>query len=90
MQYHNMLKQKHEMEQKAAAEQAAKRKAIEEKVNAHKTAEQLEAEKIAAAEKAAQELLKAEEREKASKKAFSGGGVKKGFLDSSNKSKKKK
>lgn len=88
MQYHNMLKQKHEMEQKAVAEQAAKRKAIEEKVTNYKSKEQIEKEKVAAAEKAAQELLKAEEREKSSKNAFSGGGVKKGFLDS--KSKKKK
>ena len=39
MQYHNMLKQKHEMEQKAASEQAAKKKAIEEKANAVKQAE---------------------------------------------------
>lgn len=90
MQYHNMLKQKHEMEQQAAAEQAAKRKAIEEKINNYKSPEQLEKEKIEAAEKAAQELLKQEEREKASKKAFSGGGVKKGFLDGGNKNKKKK
>jgi len=88
MQYHNMLKQKHEMEQKAVAEQAAKRKAIEEKVNNYKSKDQIEKEKADAAEKAAQELLKAEEREQSSKKAFSGGGVKKGFLDS--KSKKKK
>merc|ERR1711982_148615 len=36
MQYHNMLKQKHEMEQKAAAETAAKKKEIEQRVNAAK------------------------------------------------------
>merc|ERR1712021_269469 len=34
MQYHNMLKQKHELEQKAVAEQAAKKKEVEAKVNA--------------------------------------------------------
>eukprot|EP00429_Kryptoperidinium_foliaceum_P064744 CAMPEP_0176058710 /NCGR_PEP_ID=MMETSP0120_2-20121206/29254_1 /TAXON_ID=160619 /ORGANISM="Kryptoperidinium foliaceum, Strain CCMP 1326" /LENGTH=294 /DNA_ID=CAMNT_0017392241 /DNA_START=88 /DNA_END=972 /DNA_ORIENTATION=+ len=90
MQYHTMLKQKHEMEQKAAAEQAAKRKEIEEKVNNYKSKEDIEKEKEQAAEKAAQELLKQEEREKSSKKAFSGGGVKKGFLDGGNKNKKKK
>ena len=32
------------------------------------------------AEQAAAELIKAEEREKSGKKAFSGGGVKKGFF----------
>jgi hypothetical protein len=31
MQYHNMLKQKHEMEAKEAAEAAAKQKALDEK-----------------------------------------------------------
>jgi len=83
MQYHNMLKQKHEMEQKAAADAAAKKKAIDE---AKKTV-MTEEDKIKAAEKAAEELIKAEEREKDSKKAFAG-GVKKGFLD--NKKGKKK
>ena len=83
MQYHNMLKQKHEAEQKAVAEQAAKRKEIEEKVRAAKS----ELSPAQKAEKAAEELLKQEEREKASKSAFSGSGVKKGFLD--NKAKKK-
>jgi len=83
MQYHNMLKQKHEMEQKAAAESAAKKKALE----TAKQKEMSEEDKAKAAEKAAEELIKAEEREKQSKKAFSGGGVKKGFLD--NKKKKK-
>jgi hypothetical protein len=76
MQYHNMLKQKHEMEQKVAAEQAAKKKALE----VAKKAELSEEDKAKAAEKAAEELIKAEEREKNSKKAFSAGGVKKGFL----------
>lgn len=88
MQYHNMLKQKHEMEQKQAAEQAAKRKAIEEKVKAYKSPEQIEKEKAEAAEKAAADLLKQEEREQSSKMAFSGGGVKKGFLETKNKKKK--
>lgn len=84
MQYHNMLKQKHEMEQKAATEAAAKKKAIEQKINVGKNVEE---DKEAAAERAAQELLKAEEREKDSKSAFSGAGVKKGFLDKKNKKK---
>lgn len=88
MQYHNMLKQKHEMEQKQVAEQAAKRKAIEENLKAYKSPEQIEKEKAEAAEKAAAELLKQEEREQSSKTAFAGGGVKKGFLDSKNKKKK--
>lgn len=87
MQYHNMLKQKQEMEQKQAAEQAAKRKAIEEKVKAYKSPEQIAKEKAEAAEKAAADLLKQEEREKESKTAFAG-GVKKGFLDGKNKKKK--
>jgi hypothetical protein len=81
MQYHNMLKQKHEMEQKAAAETAAKKAEIEARVNAAKKLQAQETEEEAA-ERAAKELLEAEEREKNSKKAFSGGGaVKKGFLD---------
>lgn len=82
MQYHNMLKQKHEMEQKAASDAAAKKKALEDKAKAGpaKTKEQL-------AEEAAEELLKAEEREKESKKAFSSGGVKKGFLEGKGKKK---
>lgn len=75
MQYHTMLKQKHEMEQKAAAEAAAKKKEL--------TAE----EKAKAAEKAAEELIKEEEREKESKNAFAG-GVKKGFLENKKKTKK--
>ena len=40
------------------------------------------------AEKAAQELIKAEEREQESKKAFKG-GMKKGFLDGKGGAKKK-
>ena len=77
------MKQKHEMEQKAAAESAAKRKEIEAKVKAAKEAQGRPQEtKEEAAERVAKELLDAEEREKNSKKAFSGSGaVKKGFLD---------
>jgi len=78
MQYHNMLKQKHEMEQKTAAAAAAKANASVQKVL---TAE----DKVNAAEKAAAELIKSEEKN--GKKAFAG-GVKKGFLD--NKKNKKK
>lgn len=115
MQYHNVLKQKHEEERKAAEELAKKRKEVEERVNAAKAAELLPAESTAptvakpapapvaapvvnddaarekAAELAAEELIKMEEREKQSKKAFSGSGktMKKGFLDNA-KGKKKK
>jgi hypothetical protein len=88
MQYHNMLKQKHEAEQKAASDQAAKKRALEDKVTEAKSAEDAEKNRLKQAEEVAQDLLKAEEREKESKTAFSGGGVKKGFLDG--KAKKKK
>lgn len=82
MQYHQVLKQKHEMEAKAAEEQAKKRKEIEQRVMAAKSEQNDEKAKELAAEKAAQELLRAEEREKQSKKAFQkGGGMKKGFLE---------
>jgi len=86
MQYHNMLKQKHEMEAKAAAEAAKKRKEIEEKVNAErKKIDDAKARELAA-EKAAQELIKQEEREKDSKGSFkSGGSMKKGFLEKKSK-----
>lgn len=125
MQYHQVLKQKHEQELKAAEEQAKKKKEIELRVQAAQ-AEQAaaaaglpsptaaataavsatsstgastpkagvsaeeEAERARLAEKAAEELLKMEEREKASKKAFSsnGKGMKKGFLESKGKKKK--
>jgi Preprotein translocase subunit Sec66 len=117
MQYHQMLKQKHEMEAKAAEEQAKKRKEVEQRVLAAKAEqEQQQTSKSStattttpsatskdvsandqddvrakelAAEKAAQELLRAEEREKQSKKAFStkGGTIKKGFLDGKGKKK---
>lgn len=87
MQYHNMLKQKHEMEQKAAAETAAKKKAIEERVNAAKMKMKAEEDEKKAAERAAKELIAAEEREKDSKNAFSDGAVKKGFLEAKKKKK---
>lgn len=92
MQYHNMLKQKEEQAKAQAAAQqralAQKRAAEDEKKAAEKARydavkAKVDAEKarIANAEKTAQELLKQEEREKESKKAFSGkGGMKKGFL----------
>lgn len=86
MQYHNMLKQRHEMEAKAANEQAMKQKQEQAKINAEKKKVDDAKEKELAAERAAQELIKAEEREKASKKAFnSGGSMKKGFLAGSKK-----
>ena len=86
MQYHNMLKQKHEMEQKAAAETAAKKKEIEQRVNAAKKQIQSKEDEKDAAERIAKELLEAEEREKESKKAFSK-GMKGGFLESKKKKK---
>mmetsp|Transcript_28999 Transcript_28999/g.40747 ORF Transcript_28999/g.40747 Transcript_28999/m.40747 type:complete len:289 (+) Transcript_28999:190-1056(+) len=70
MQYHNMLKQRHEMEAKAAEEAARKQR--EKKLDPVDAAKQKEI----AAEKAAQELIAAEEKEK----AFKDGGIKKGFL----------
>merc|ERR1712130_438662 len=70
MQYHNMLKQRHEAEAKQMAAQAAKKQAEENKYML---------EKKKAAEKAAADLIKMEEREKQSKTAFNG-GMKKGFL----------
>jgi len=79
MQYHNMLKQRHEMEAKARAEQAEKKKLEENKVLAAKRKEDDEKAKILAAEKAAAELIMDEEKnEKKSKQ--SNGGMKKGFL----------
>lgn len=90
MQYHAMLKQKHEAEAKQAEEQAMKRRIIEQRVAEAKANDKETQEK--AAQKAAEELIKAEEREKESKKAFSAkSGMKKGFLESNNtKTKKKK
>ena len=89
MQYHQMLKQKHEMEAKAAEEQANKRKQVEEKVMAAKKQVNDKEAQEEAARKAAEELIKEEEREKESKKSFgAGGSMKKGFL-SDKKGKKK-
>ena len=89
MQYHQMLKQKHETEAKAIDEQAKKRKEIEDKVNAEKKKIQDAKDKELAAERAAQELIKQEEREKTSKKSFApGGAMKKGFLDAKKTTKK--
>lgn len=82
MQYHGMLKQKHEQEAKALDDQAKKRKEIEDKVNAEKKKIQDAKDKEQEAERTAQELIKQEEREKNSKKSFkAGGAMKKGFLD---------
>lgn len=82
MQYHNMLKNKHEMELKQR--EAAAQKKLEEEEEKKKpklTPEEIQKQKELAAEKAAEELIKEEEREKVGKKAFaSGGGMKKGFL----------
>ena len=90
MQYHNMLKQRHEMEAKAADEQAKKRREVEQKVMAaKKQINDKEAQELAA-QKAAEELIKAEEREKEGKKAFNSGGMKKGFLGEGGKKGKKK
>ena len=81
MQYHQMLKQKHEQEAQKLDETAAKRKMIEEKVNAEKKKIQDAKDKELAAERAAKELIKEEEGKKNAKKAFaSGGAMKKGFL----------
>jgi Preprotein translocase subunit Sec66 len=89
MQYHNVLKQKHEAEAKAVEDQAKKRKEVEMAVAAAKANDPDYKAKMA--EKAAQELIKAEEREKESKKAFNNksGGMKKGFLDGKGKKGKK-
>lgn len=81
MQYHNMLKQKHEMEAKEAAEAAKKRKEIEAKVNAEKKKVEDAQAREKAAELAAAELIKAEEREKGGKKGAGNTKLKKGFLN---------
>jgi len=81
MQYHNMLKQKHEEEANQVAAAAAQKKDIENKINAAKRKEETAKARELAAEKAAQELIKMEEREKQSKKAFKDGSMKKGFLN---------
>lgn len=87
MQYHNMLKQRHEVEAKAMAAQAEKKKTEENKVDPEKKKADEAKAKEAAAEKAAAELIKAEERESESKKSFKDGSMKKGFLASSTKKK---
>lgn len=58
MQYHNMLKQRHEMEAKARVEQAEKKKQEENKILAAKRKEDEAKERILAAERAAAELIK--------------------------------
>lgn len=86
MQYHQMLKQRHEQEAKAAEAAAAAKNTTTTKKAPAETAK----EKEIAAEKAAQELLKQEEKEKTKDKSFAGTTkLKKGFLDSNNKGKKK-
>jgi len=86
MQYHNMLKQRHEMEAKAR-DAAANKKLIddEEAKKPVLTQDELDKLKVQEAEKIAQELIKQEEKEKTQggKDAFSSGttgGMKKGFL----------
>jgi len=85
MQYHNMLKNRNEMEKKQREEAmklAAAKKLEEEN---RKTPEQIQKEKEEAAEKAAEELIQMEEKEKkknsgnSTGKGFKG-GMKKGFL----------
>jgi hypothetical protein len=81
MQYHQMLKQKHETEAKAAEAHAQKRKDVEQKVLAAKKQISDKEDADALARYAAEELIKQEERETGGKKAFSSaGGMKKGFL----------
>lgn len=87
MQYHNMLKQRHEMEAKAAAEAAKKKKIAVDKRTPEQRAADEKKEKELAAEKAAEELIKQEEREKQSQKAFANSGMKKGFLAGNSKKK---
>lgn len=84
MQYHNMLKNRHEMEAKAREAAALQKKKELEEAKKPKLTPEEKAEKIA------QELIKQEEREKTSKKAFdgAGGGMKKGFLAGGDKKKK--
>jgi len=85
MQYHNMLKNKQEMEVKQRAAAAEKAKLLEqEKLKPKLTPEEEKKLKEEAAEKAAQELLKMEndEQDKGNKKSKSAAmsGMKKGFL----------
>ena len=81
MQYHQMLKQKHELEEKQREEAIQKRAEIERKVA---EARKLQNE-IMDPEQVAAELLKQEEEEK--KKGGEGSGMKKGFLQSKGKKK---
>jgi len=71
MQYHQMLKQRHEAEEKAREAMAQQKKVEEKKLTPEEQAKRKEE----AAEKAAKELIQAEEREKGGKKA---GSAKKG------------
>lgn len=81
MQYHQMLKQRHDTEAKAKAEQDEKKRMEEEKVLKKKREEEEARNREIAAEQAAQELIKQEERERESKTAFNNGKMKKGFLN---------
>mmetsp|Transcript_22327 Transcript_22327/g.33024 ORF Transcript_22327/g.33024 Transcript_22327/m.33024 type:complete len:295 (+) Transcript_22327:136-1020(+) len=74
MQYHGMLKNRHEVEAKAREAAVMQKQLAEEEAKKPKLTPEEKA------EKAAEELIKQEEREKASKDAFSG-GMKKGFLE---------
>uniref|UniRef100_A0A7S2S0P4 Uncharacterized protein n=1 Tax=Eucampia antarctica TaxID=49252 RepID=A0A7S2S0P4_9STRA len=87
MQYHNMLKNRHEIEAKQLAAMASKKAEQLAVKEAELNKEENEKKKIDDAEKAAEELIKQEEREKSSKEAFGAknGGLKKGFLTSSKK-----
>jgi hypothetical protein len=87
MQYHQMLKQKHETEAKAVEAQAQKRKDVEQKVMAAQKQITDKEDEEAAAQNAAEELIKQEERDAEGKKAFSSGGMKKGFLGGKGKKK---
>lgn len=81
MQYHQMLKQKHETEAKKLDESAQQRKTIEGKVSAEKQKVTDADDKVKAAERAAKELIKEEEVKKGAKKSFTTkDGMKKGFL----------
>jgi predicted ribosome quality control (RQC) complex YloA/Tae2 family protein len=84
MQYHQMLKQRHELEEKQREEAIQKRAEIERKV-AEARKLQNEGDKEKAAEQAAAELLRQEEEDK--KKGGEGSGMKKGFLQSKGKKK---
>lgn len=97
MQYHNMLKQKQEQEEQHRQFKAQKALELQKKHDEAEAAEKakyeevkakVDAEKarIARGERIAEELIKQEEREKESKKAFKeGSGMKKGFLDTKKK-----